>query len=284
MDQTMTARSASSLCFSAKTFPYLHKNGEYAQKLNQTKGLAQNIASINRDDLGDEYKRLMGYAPRRSDRDKRYFVGHDGVPSGSRGSNLYEEHLAMALWNCKERWPHPNGSLFCLLDYQFPLKARQSDKGIGKVDLLGLTDQGRLMVIEMKVRPLGDNNRGETPAAAMLQGLRYAAIMQANQEAIADEAKHRFNIRISTDPPIVQVLAPKDWWQDWLDLGKSTRRAAGYWEPEFIKLSKDIEQQIGIPIECLEIETNRSALTFGGDGQPPRLNHTPGFTYPSFWR
>ena len=187
----------------------------------------------------------------------------------------------MALWNCKEWWPHPNGSRFYLLDYQFPLKAWQSDEGIGKIDLLGLTDQGRLMVIEMKVKSRDKNNRGDTPAAAMLQGLRYAAIVQANQEEIAEEAKHRFNIPINSDPPIVQVFAPKDWWQGWLKLGKSTRRAAGDWETAFIKLSEDIEQQIGIPIEYLEIETNGSALTIGGDGQPPRLNHIPRFTYPS---
>ena len=263
---------------------YLDKDGEYVQKLNQTKDLAQNIANIDRDNLLDEYKNLKEYAPRRSDRDNPYFVEHNGIPSGSRDSNRYEEHLAMALWNCKEWWPHPNGSRFYLLDYQFPLKAWQSDKGIGEIDLFGLTDQGRFVIIEMKVKPLGDNNRGETPVAAMLQGLRYAAIVQANQKEIAEEAKHRCNIPINPDPPIIQVLAPKDWWQGWLDLGKSTRHHAGDWEIAFIKLSEDIEQQIGIPIECLEIETSRSALTFGGYGQPPRLNHTPKLTYPSFWR
>ena len=40
-----------------------------------------------------------------------------------------------------------------MLYYQFPLKAKQADKGIGKVDLRGATDRGRLIVIELKVKP-----------------------------------------------------------------------------------------------------------------------------------
>ena len=39
-----------------------------------------------------------------------------------------------------------------MLYYQFPLKAKQADKGIGKVDLRGATDRGRLIVIELKVK------------------------------------------------------------------------------------------------------------------------------------
>ena len=48
---------------SVKKCQYLDKNGEYAQKLNQTKNLAQNITSIDRDNLVDEYKNLKKGAP-----------------------------------------------------------------------------------------------------------------------------------------------------------------------------------------------------------------------------
>ena len=79
--------------------------------------------------------------------------------------------MAIARSNMKGSWPCPDGGRFRLLDYQFPLKARQSDAGIGKVDLLGVTDRGRLTVIELKVKPPGDNARGESPVAALLPGL-----------------------------------------------------------------------------------------------------------------
>ena len=125
-------------------------------------GLARSISMCNRDALCDEYKELKRCAPRRANRGKRYFVGgHTGeisTPSDGRTldtSNRFEEHLAIALWRLKGYWPRPDGGQFCILDYQIPLKAWQSDKGIGKVDLLGLTDGRRIMIIELKVKPDG---------------------------------------------------------------------------------------------------------------------------------
>ena len=254
--------------FSPGNFPILFKEDWH------TTGLTSDIAQIDRDDLCDEYRALVQCAPRRSDRNKPYFVGHDGKLSHTGGSNRYEEHVAVALWNLKKHWPHPGGGQFALLDYQFPLKARQGDKGIGKIDLLGLTDHGRLMVIELKVKPPGDNNRGESPAAALMQGLCYAAVVQTNHAVIAAEAKRRFGVTITAEPPIVQVLAPKAWWKGWVELRGSTLRAAGYWEPEFTKLAQDIENRLGVTVECVALE-DATSITFGSDGKTPQLNRTP---------
>ena len=70
----------------------------------------------------------------------------------------------MALWNEEKSWPHTDEGEFRLLDYEFPLKARRCDQGIGEVDLLGITKQGRLMVVELKkVKGNDDNDRGDTP-------------------------------------------------------------------------------------------------------------------------
>jgi hypothetical protein len=38
----------------------------------------------------------------------------------------------------------PDGTRFELLDYQVPLKAIRADSGIGKIDMFGLTDHGRV--------------------------------------------------------------------------------------------------------------------------------------------
>ena len=261
--------------FTADAFPYLHKCGKYAEAINKTRNLAQKIDEVDRDELGDEYLNLSVCAPRRADRGKPYFVNHSGVPtSGKNADPESEDILAMALWNERKSWPLADGGEFFLLDYQFPLKARRSDQGIGKVDLLGITKQGRLKVIELKVKPDGDNNRGDSPAAAMLQGLRYAAIVQSNLNSIAKELEQEFGCSIPNEPPIVQVLAPEDWWQAWMGLESSTPSAAGDWEKALVKLAKDIEERIGIRVECAELDVKRGQVSFNEDCRP-RLDRIP---------
>ena len=258
--------------FTAEAFPYLHKCGKYAKILNKTRDLAQNINGVNRDALNDEYRELMGCAPRRAERGKPYFENHNGVPSsGKKADPESEDILAMALWNEKKAWPRADGTEFFLLDYQFPLKAWRSDKDIGKIDLLGVTNQGRLMVIELKV-----NNRGDTPVAAMLQGLRYAAIVQSNLNSIAWEMEQKFDCSIQIEPPVVQVLAPEDWWKAWMGLEGRTRSAAGNWERAFAELTRDIEERIGIgiSIECAELDVKRGQVSFDDDCRP-KLDRAP---------
>ena len=256
--------------FSPRNLPILFKDDWH------TTGLAYDIAQVDRDALFKEYNMLVQCAPRRSDRNKPYFVGHKGRLSAEGGSKRREEHLAVALWNLNGLWPRPDGSRFCLLDYQFPLKARQGDKGIRAVDLLGITAQRRLMVIELKVKPHDDHSRGETPVAALMQGLRYAAVVQANLAVIAAEVKQRFNVTINAEPPIVQVLAPQAWWRGWLGILGSTRDAAGDWEPAFTKLAQDIENGLGVSVECVALDDlDDIDITFGLDRKTPQLDHAP---------
>ena len=106
----------------------------------RVRGLDEALASIDPDALCAEYTALRQAAPRRSLAGKTYFVGHTGVASAAGGSNRLEEHSAIALTNLRRRWPRPEGDWFRILDYQVPLKARQTDASIGKVDLLGVTD------------------------------------------------------------------------------------------------------------------------------------------------
>ena len=240
-----------------------------------TTALAEAISEVDRDALSREYEELRRCAPRRLDQNKCYFVGHDGNLSTADRSNRDEEHLAIALWNLTKCWPRLDGGRFRLLDYQIPLKARQRDKGIGKVDLLGVTDQGRLIVIELKVKPKGESNRGDSPASALMQGLRYAAIVEANLKVIAAEVESclgdRFkNVTIVEESPIVQILAPKSWWRGWLEFGTSTRKAAGRWEPEFSKLTRDVEKRLGVAVECMALDKLDVS-----DGKTPQLNRVP---------
>lgn len=258
--------------FSPSNFPTLFKDDWHTTGL----GLADAIAQVNRDILFKEYNMLVQCAPRRLDRDKQYFVEeHKGKLSTPVKGLWREKHLARALWNLNGWWSCPNGGQFCLLDYEFPLQKQRSDARLGEIDLIGVTDRGRIMVIELKVRPR-DKKRGEPPMKALMQGLRYTAVVQANLAVIAAEAKQCFNVKINTEPPIVQVLAPQAWWRGWLGIHGSTRDTAGDWEPAFTKLAQDIENRLGVSVECVALDDlDDTDITFGPDRKTPQIDRAP---------
>ncbi len=160
-----------------------------------------------------------------------------------------------------------------LLDYEVPLRASNLDTGLGEVDLLGATDKGRLVVVELKVRRK-DNDRGDTPLMALMEGLRYAAVVHSNHITLRAEASDRFGIRTSDEPPIVQILAPNDWWHGWCDMRSSTRTRAGDWEREFAELSEQLVARLGIVIDCIALHgAGLADVVWDTDG--PRLRNTP---------
>lgn len=250
----------------------------------KTKGLAAAISKIDGDALSKEYREAIRCAPNRlksnqnkSNQNKRYFVcTHTGDLLGDDPSNRFEEHLAIALRNLGGYWPRSGGGKTRLLDYQFPLKSKEQDR-IGEIDLVGITEAGRLVVIELKVRPKRRTDRGETPMRALMQALGYAAIAHANRSAIAAEAKKCFDVAISDDPPIVQLLAPKAWWSGWTtDMVNSTRNVAGAWELAFAELIQDINQRLGVGVECLALtDVGPADIDYGPDGKRPHLLRTP---------
>ena len=270
--------------FSAANFRYLFRKHWPAT------GLAEAICQIDRDALCLEYKELKRCAPQRAEKRSPYFVeDHIGVleTKVKENGNRFEEHLAIALWNLNECCPRHDSGWFRLLDYQFPLRARRSDKGIGEVDLLGVTDQGQLIVIELKVKPKNGNGRGDSPMVALIQGLRYAAIVESNIKMIASEAESRTGDRfkdanIMETSPIIQILAPSSWWCGWRELGTSTRNKAGKWETEFCNLITDIEEQLGLTVECMALDVDCTDIRCGADGRTPQLMQRPAL-YPVPW-
>lgn len=249
-----------------------------------TRNLATETEQIDRELLLFEFRELTKTAPRRAESGKNYFsnerVGSvttsrriDDSAAASR--KRFEEHLAMALWHLKANWPCNRVETFRLLDYQFPLKSARGDKGIGKIDLLGLTDSGRLIVVELKVPSRSASNRGEAPVSALLQGVRYAAIVQANLQFIDSEIQRRFDKKVTGPPPVVQILAPKEWWERWANLTGSTRRKAGAWEGAFVRLARDVEERVGVEVQCLALDVDEDELDYGADGRTPRLGGTP---------
>lgn len=234
------------------------------------RNLADSISSIDVSSLCSEYSVLRKHAPCRSKTGKSYFVGHSGVPSSGSKSNRLEEHLAIALVNLKKQWSRANGERFQLLDYQVPLKARQTDAGVGKIDILGATDEGRLIIIELKVMS-ESRGRSDPPPAALMEGLRYAAMLEADLEALAREADQKLGIKLSPSPPIVLLLAPRSWWRSWRDLS-----VAGNWSQALAVLAVEIEAKTGLVIEFLELDD--AEITYGRDGSAPKLEPIPDMT------
>ncbi len=120
-----------------------------------------------------------------------------------------EEHIAIALCNlCQNHRGFAVGNNHLnFLDYQIPLKARRTDSGIGKVDIIGYCTGDTICVCEVKAELSKD-----TPLAMLLEGLTYTAIIEANMHAIAQEIYGRYGYRVGAARPLLLLLAEVEYW------------------------------------------------------------------------
>lgn len=206
--------------------------------------------------LAAAYSKLRANAPRRADRNKTFLSPtRTGVPAIRSGSRRHEEHLAAALFQRGALF-FSNGARLQLVDYQFPLKARRDDASVGKIDLLGVLDDGTLVIIELKT---GENV--EDRRIALLEGLIYAAIVEANLEPIAREIEKALGLHIARTRPQLFVLAPPEYW------------TAARTTPDAAQLSELIaELAATLPITVRQLELRDASLVgVGTEGMAPRL-------------
>jgi len=236
-----------------------------APAVNRITEFAEVAATLASDvgTLARRYEDLVGTAPRRHKRDKRYFGGRTGVTSSGASSNRREEHLAVALYNASRggaAFALPDRRPLEIIDYQMPLKARQGDRGIGKVDLFAVAD-GRLpCVVELKVA--AKRGRGNTPLRALLEGLTYCAIIEANIADIASEAAD--HPALSTSRPTLVVMAPDDYWAGYVG-----RPRAGEWLSTVRSLISGLGDALGIEVHLLALID--AEFEMGLSGAPARL-------------
>jgi len=102
-----------------------------------------------------------------------------------------------------------SGHQLRLIDYQFPLKSARADVDIGKIDLLGVFEDGTLAVVELKV--LGNR---EDRRIGLLEGLIYAAIVEANLGKIAAEVTAMHGCLVMPVQPKILLVAPPRFWSD----------------------------------------------------------------------
>ena len=204
-------------------------------------------------DLGALFEQQRIAAPRRGDI-ARYLVGHTGITTSGLETNRREEHLAIALWIRYRSlgWLMPDGTRLYPIDYQLPLKSHrdQANAGVGKVDLFALSDTGQPSVIELKVHP-AHGRRTETPLKALLEGLAYSAILDANREALCAECRLASHA-VKPSRPQVIVLAPAEYWAICANY-----EARFPWRRQLTALRRRIEETIGIQTRFVSIEACR---------------------------
>lgn len=254
-------------------FPVLFQNGI---------AYGDAICDSDVDTLCREYRQLVEHAPKR----KREFGERDGTTTKStsnKGSTRRferERRIEMALFNLQKVWFLEGVGRFRLLDYQFPLKSRRSDIGLGKVDLLGLTSQEQPLVVELKVtRKSGDGV--DSPMEALLEALRYTACIEANESTVLDhlwrkngsEEVRRNSKRARQDgfAPVVMILGEESWWRWWEN--KSNGRCA---MAAMDSLAQALEGELGIGIHFAKMTDVMKEN--GLSGTKPRLAKIPIFT------
>ena len=235
-------------------------------RINHISGFCDAINELESYELTCAYHHLRASAPHRHERNKRYFVGHTGVTSSGGYSNRREEHLAVALWNSSQAgrsFALPDGRRLEFLDYQFPLKARQGDKGIGKVDLFGVAGNSKPCVIELKIHSV-NQGMADTPLRAFLEALAYCAIVEANMTDIAQEVVDKFGYESIESHPALVVMATEEYWSAYMNHPRT-----GDWWPILRRLADSLETSFGL--ESYFIALRDADFSMGLEGQKPKL-------------
>ena len=147
-----------------------------------------------------------------------------------------------------------------IIDYQMPLKARRDDLGVGKVDLFAIVDGTLPCIVELKVA--GETNCGDTPLRALLEGLAYCAIVEANAADIASEIADQHGL--SASRPTLVVMAPDDYWAGYRDHPR-----AGKWLSAVRDLISGLRDTLGLDVYLLALLDAKFEM--GLSGQPARL-------------
>ena len=189
--------------------------------------------------------------------------GRTGITNSGRSSNQREQHLAAALYNASRggaAFVLPDRRPLVIIDYQMPLKARRDDRGVGKVDLFAVVDGTLPCVVELKV--VGNTSCGDTPLRALLEGLAYCAIVEANAADIASETAEQHGLPASR--PALVVMAPDNYWARYLDYPR-----AGTWLSAVHDLISGLREALGLEAHLVALLD--ATFEMGLSGQPARL-------------
>ncbi len=255
-----------------------------SRDVKQAKGFRGVAEGLTGQSLDELYKQEVANAPRRGEAGKKYFGSHPKAPSGRRNSKD-PEHLAIALLGAARDGAGegeagglelPEGGSLTLLDYQVALATAAADKslgdedpnkGIGKVDLLGLLPDDRLAVIVVKFVPPSATRggTGDTPLRALLEGLALTAMVDANRDAIAEEVLEAAGRIISGEAPALILLGGSRYWEI---CRKREAQKGAAWIRELERIGREVPAVTGVEILYLGIEVEGDPGWEYGDAGP----------------
>ena len=203
--------------------------------------LDETIQSLDVDELGRTFNRTVGMSPQRPLRDLRFLVGHDG--RGSASKLMSEKVVAKAIFNTGSPI-NVGGKSVSVVDYEVPLAARQGDKGVGDIDLLGFEpESGQPWIIELKVFP-----NDETPLKAFYQAVRYSAMIDANRKALEEDFQGHLGIRNLVWPAVLLLAADRPYWEALRAVPE-----AGAWRKALGDLEERVTTALGLQFHLVDL-------------------------------
>lgn len=246
------------------------------RRVRQSKGFKDVAAELKGDLLLVDYQQELARAPRRHDTGKRYFPKRAKAPRLTRP----EDYLAAALVRFNQAGgvlALPNdGPIISLLDHRVALQSAQavkddasdSNRDIGRIDVLGLTAENRTLAISLKflAPDATRGGTGDTPLRALLEGLAHCAIAQANQAALAEEIAERFDRELSDEPPILVLLGTARYWE--ICRRREPQKGAA-WINQMERLADEVQTSLGVQVLYLTVDLEGDPLwTLDEEGWP----------------
>jgi hypothetical protein len=232
------------------------------KEVRQAAGFRAKAGELGGERLEAAYGEEKRNAPSLADAGRRYLTPRGGKPATERRRGKDEEHVAMALVRYGQArgdgLPLPDESLRLLpLEAQVRVKSGPADapetKGIGRIDLLGITSDDRLVVAKLRVLEPSETRCGvgDTPLRSFLEALALCAIAEANLPALRTEISERFGRTLSDAPPMLVLLASSVYWR--LCRRRESQRGAG-WIREMERLAQEVERDLSVPVRFLSLE------------------------------
>jgi hypothetical protein len=249
-----------------EAFVHLHPMIELSNdhQVRQAKGFKDAAAGLSGEELAGLYQTELANAPKRAAAGKKFLV--KAKPPTTRRPHKDEEHLSLALLRyCRdsgEGMDLPRVGNLDLVAAQIPLATASVDrsmgdadpnKGVGKIDLLGVGPEDRLVVAKLKFAAPGATRggTGDTPLRAFLDGLALTAIASANRESLASELVAPQQRTLSDEPAILALVATPRYW----DLCRKREAQKGAaWIKEMERLASEVEEWIGLQVLYLAID------------------------------
>jgi hypothetical protein len=249
------------------------------REVRQSNRFREAAEKLTAESLRRDWEQELASAPRRSAAGKRFLAPRRKPPARLGGP---QEQLGLALLrragDAARALALPDGTSLQLLGCRVPLRAAAASPGdpdryVGELDLLGVTETGRLAAIALAyVEPdAGRAGTGDTPLRTLLEGLASAAIAWANRDALRDEIATAFERELRDEPPLLLVLGARRYWE--LCRRRAAQKGAA-WIQQLERLAREIESALGVRVLYAALEPIGWSLD--GEGWPalegePRL-------------